>query len=81
MQPLDDNGTWDLVPLPNSKKAINCHWVFAIKFNPNGFVARLKVYLVAKGYGQTNGVDYLDTFSPIAKLTSLHLFYFSCCFL
>ena len=69
MQTLDDNGIWDFVLLPTRKKAIGCHWVFAIKFNPDGFVARLKACLIAKGYSQTYGVDYSDTFSPIAKLT------------
>ena len=39
---LDDNGMWDLVPLPTSKKAIGCRWVFVVKFNSNGSVARLK---------------------------------------
>ena len=74
MQALDDNDTWDLVLLPTGKKAIGCRWVFAVKFNLDGSVARLKVRLVAKGYAQTYEVDYYDTFSPIAKLTSLHLF-------
>ena len=50
MQALDDNCTWDLVPLPIGKKAIGCHWVFAVKFNPYGSVARLKVCLVVEGY-------------------------------
>ena len=50
MQALDDNGTWDLVPLPTGKKAIRCRWVFALKFNPDGSVARLKACFVAKGY-------------------------------
>ena len=36
--------------LPVGKKAVDCRWVFFIKFNPNGFVARLNVRLVAKGY-------------------------------
>ena len=49
MQALDDNGR-DLVPLPTGKKAIGCRWVFTVKFNYDGHVARLKVYLVAKGY-------------------------------
>ena len=49
MQDLDDNSTWDLVSLPIGK-VIGCRWVFAVKFNPNGYVARLKAYLVAKGY-------------------------------
>ena len=74
MQALDDNGKWDLVRLPTRKKAIGCRWVFVIKFNPDGSVARLKAFLVVKGYTQTYGVDYSDTFSPIAKLISIHLF-------
>ena len=74
MQGLDDNGTWDLVPLLTRKKTTGCHWVFAVKFNPNEFVARLKAHLVTKGYAQTYGVHYSDTFSPIAKLTSIRLF-------
>ena len=45
-----------------------------IKFNPNGSVVRLKANLVVIGYAQTYGVDHSDTFSPIAKLTSIRLF-------
>ena len=74
MQALDDNGMWDLVPLPSSKKAIGCRWMFAIKFNLDGPVARLKARLVAKGYAQNYGVEDSDTFSPVAKLTSSRLF-------
>ena len=49
MDALTDNGTWDLVCLPVGKKAIVCHWVFIVKFNPDGSIARLKTRLVAKG--------------------------------
>ena len=65
MQALDDNDMWDLVPLLTSKKAIGCHWVFAIKFNPDGSIARSKAHLVAKGYAQTYGIDYSYTFPPV----------------
>ena len=39
-QALDDNGLWDLVPLPTKKKAIGCRSVFAINFNHDGYVAK-----------------------------------------
>lgn len=48
--------------------------MFTVKVNPNGSIAWLKPYLVAKGYAQTYGVDYADTFSPLARMASVRLF-------
>ena len=72
MDALIDNGTWDLVRLLFGKKTIGCRWVFTVKVNLDGSVAWLMARLVAKGYAQTYGVDYSDTFSLVSKLTSTH---------
>ncbi|MCO5568696.1 hypothetical protein L7F22_022395 [Adiantum nelumboides] len=65
MAALDVNETWELVPLPESKKSIGCKWVYKVKHNADGSISRYKARLVAKGYAQTYGIDYEETFSKI----------------
>ena len=55
MDALTNSDTWDLVCLFARKKAIGYRWVFTVKVNPDGLIARLKAHLVAKGYAQTYG--------------------------
>jgi hypothetical protein len=50
MVALDVNMTWELVPLPEGKKAIGCKWVYKVKHNSDGSISRCKARLVAKGY-------------------------------
>lgn len=70
---LVQNQTWCLVPPDSAPNLVGCKLVFRTKFKPDGTVDRLKACLVAKGFHQRPGLDYVQTFSPVVKLPSLHL--------
>lgn len=65
------NNTCTVTSLPPSKKAIGFKWIYKIKYNADGYLKRYKVCLVAKRHMQQEGIDYLDTFSSVAKLTTV----------
>ncbi len=68
-----ENKTWEVVPLPAGRKAIKCKWILDYKPAHKGAEARYKARLVACGYAQLYGIDYLDTYSPVVKHYSIRL--------
>ena len=71
MQALSKNETWDLVPSSPHQKVIRCRWIFKVKHTADNTVNQYKAQLFAKGYAQTHGVDYENTFAPVAKMTTI----------
>ena len=71
MESLRKNNTWTLVSLPKGRKAVTCKWVLRIKYDQNGEIDRYKSRLVARGFTQKEGIDYEETFAPVAKFTSI----------
>ncbi|RVW91591.1 Copia protein [Vitis vinifera] len=76
--PLDVEATSDtpvlkLIELPEAKKAIGVKWVFRTKFNSYGSIFKHKARLVVKGFAQVSGVDYDDTFAPVARHDTIRL--------
>lgn len=68
MMALEKNNMWDLVELHRGRKLVGCKWVFIIKYRSVGSVDRYKARLVVKRYTQTFGIDYQETFAPVAKM-------------
>ena len=73
MESMKKNQVWDLVNLPPGRKTIGNKWVLKVKRQADGSIERYKARLMAKGYTQKEGIDYEETFSPIAMLKSIRI--------
>lgn len=70
---LSDNNTWPIAPLHSGRIPIECKWLFRVKRNANGDIARYKARPVAKGFSQKLGFDFQETSSPVIKSTIVHI--------
>ena len=78
---LESHHTWEFEELPQSRKPIRSKWVFRVKYNPDGSVARFKARLVAQGFSQVPGIDFTETFALTVRRKSLRIYLAICAFL
>ena len=71
LKALIENHTWSIVSLLDGKKVVGYHWIFKIKFKSDGEVDWHKARLIAQGFTQKFGIDYKETFAPMAKMTTV----------
>ncbi|GJX47947.1 retrovirus-related pol polyprotein from transposon TNT 1-94 [Tanacetum coccineum] len=67
------NDVWELVPNPKTMTVIGTKWVYRNKLDENGVVSRNKARLVAQGYNQQQGINYDETYAPVARLESIRI--------
>ncbi|BBN67407.1 hypothetical protein Prudu_69S000200 [Prunus dulcis] len=60
-----------IIDRPQDKYIIGVKWVYKTKFNPDGSIQKHKARLIAKGYSQQSGIDYNETFTPVARLDTI----------
>jgi Reverse transcriptase (RNA-dependent DNA polymerase)/Integrase core domain len=73
MQSMSDNHVWELVDPIDGVRTIGCKWIFKVKMDMDGNPQTYKARLVAKGYRQIQGIDYEETFSPVAMVKSIRI--------
>ena len=69
-QSIMKNDVWDVVPKPERKSGVTSKWIYKIKNVADGSIEKYKAIFVAHGFSQKEGIDYEETFAPVARYTS-----------
>ncbi|KAG5532106.1 hypothetical protein RHGRI_026652 [Rhododendron griersonianum] len=77
---FERNQVWTLVPKPENSSVIGTKWVFRNKMDESGVVVRNKARLVAQGYNQEEGIDFDETFAPVARLEAIRMLLAFACY-
>jgi len=70
---IERNQMWELVDISQHKKVIGVRWVYRTKLNSDGYVNKYKARLVVKGYARMFGVDFSETFTPVARMDTIRM--------
>ena len=65
------NDVWEIVPRPEGKSGVTSKWLYKIKYVVDGIIEKYKARYVARGFSQVEGIDYDETFAPVARYTSI----------
>jgi hypothetical protein len=68
---IEKNNTWELVDRPKDREVIGVKWVYKTKLNSDGSIQKYKARLLAKGFKQKLGIDYYETYAPVARLETI----------
>ena len=70
---IEKNNTWELVAIPREREVVSLKWIYKIKLNHEGDIQKHKARLVARGFTQRPGIDFYETFSPVALLETIRI--------
>ena len=65
------NDVWEVVPRPQERFVVGSRWIYEVKYVANGNIEKFIALFVAKGHAQKEGIDYEETFAPVARYTSI----------
>jgi len=68
---IEKNNTWELVDRPKDREVIGVKWVYKTKLNSDGSIQKYKARLLDKGFKQKLGIDYYETYAPVARLETI----------